>query len=70
VPKDAVQKDGGKDIAWVVRDGKVERRAVTVSNTSGGEVTLSAGLSSGETVVLNPPEKLTDGTAVTVETTR
>jgi len=70
VPKEAVQKDGGKDIAWVVREGKVERRAVTVSNTSSSEVTLSAGLSSGEIVVLNPPEKLTDGTAVTVETTR
>ncbi len=70
IPKNAVQKDGGKDIAWVVRDGKVERRAVTVADTRDSEVFLSAGLASGEIVVINPPEKLTDGTAVAVETTR
>ncbi len=70
VPKVAVRKDGGRDIAWVVRDGRVERRAVTVANTSNDEITLSAGLASGENVVLNPSEKLTDGIAVKVETTR
>lgn len=70
VPKDAVQKDNGRDVAWVVQDGKVERRAVTVLNSSGNEITLTAGLSQGETVVLNPPSTLTDGTAVTVENPR
>ena len=35
VPKDAIRKSGGRDIAWVVRDGKVERRAVTVSAIDG-----------------------------------
>ena len=70
VPKEAVQKTGGRDVAWVVSDGKVERRAVTVASSSGGEITLSAGLAVGETVVLNPPDSLTDGAAVTVETSR
>lgn len=70
VPKEAVQKVGNRDIAWVVRDGKVERRAVTIANTSGAEINLSAGLSPGETVVLNPPANLTDGAAVTVENPR
>ena len=70
IPKEAVQKDGSRDVAWVVRDGRVERRAVTVANSTGNEVFLTAGLSSGETVVLNPSEKLTDGAAVTEEINR
>ena len=70
VPKAAVQKDNGNDVAWVVQDGKVERRAVSVANSSGDESILTAGLAQGETVVLNPPATLTDGTAVTVENPR
>jgi HlyD family secretion protein len=70
VPKEAVTKDGGRDVAWVVRDGKVERRAVTVADTKGTEVILTAGLSSGESVILNPPATLADGSAVTVENSR
>ena len=70
VPKEAVQKDNGRDVAWVVQGGKVERRAVTVANSSGNEITLTAGLASGETVVLNPPATLTDGATVTVENPR
>jgi HlyD family secretion protein len=71
VPKEAVQKDNGRDVAWVVQDGKVERRAVTVANSSNdGDITLTAGLAQGEAVVLNPPSTLTDGTAVTVENPR
>ncbi|MES2439089.1 MAG: efflux RND transporter periplasmic adaptor subunit [Verrucomicrobiota bacterium] len=70
VPKEAVGKDGGRDVAWVVRDGRVERRAVTVADTKGAEVILTAGLSSGESVVLNPPATLADGAAVTVENSR
>ena len=70
VSKEAVQKDNGGDVAWVVKDGRVERRAVTVSNVNGTTATLTAGLSQGETVILNPPSNLTDGAAVTVETTR
>lgn len=70
VPKEAVQNNNGRDVAWVVQDGKVERRAITVSNVNGTAATLTAGLSQGETVVLNPPSTLTDGAAVTVETPR
>ncbi len=70
VPKDAVTQAAGRDVAWVVKDGKVERRAVTVANSTGNESILTAGLAQGETVVLNPPSTLTDGTAVTVENRR
>ncbi|MEI6177166.1 MAG: efflux RND transporter periplasmic adaptor subunit, partial [Verrucomicrobiota bacterium] len=70
VPKSAVAVNAGRDVVWVVGNGKVERRAVTVVATFNDESTISAGLAAGESVVLDPSEKLTDGTAVTVETTR
>ena len=66
IPKEAVRKDNGRDIAWVVKDGKAERRAVTMGSGN----TIAAGLSSGESVILNPSEKLTDGTVVTVDNSR
>ncbi len=69
VPKAALQASAGRDIACVVKDGKAERRAVTVAHSNGAEVTLSAGLVAGEAVVLNPPATLTDGAAVTVTVT-
>ena len=47
--------------SWVVRDGRVERRAVTVAQTNGDESTIAAGLNGGEKVVVNPPPGLADG---------
>lgn len=70
VPKAAIAKDKGRDVAWVVQAGKVERRAVTIARAGDQETTLSAGLSSGETVVLDPPSTLTDGAPVTLDNPR
>ncbi|KAB2639556.1 MAG: efflux RND transporter periplasmic adaptor subunit [Verrucomicrobia bacterium] len=70
VPKEALQSVNGRDIAWVVSNGKAQRRAVTVAGANASQVTLSAGLAQGETVVLNPPATLSDGSAVTIQTTR
>jgi RND family efflux transporter MFP subunit len=70
VPREAVRRIDGNDVVWVVRDGKAERRAVTVADSNNGAAAVTAGLSNGETVVLNAPPDLTDGAAVTVENTR
>lgn len=64
IPKSAVDDDGGRSVVWVVRDGKVERRAVNVSQTTGDESTVTAGLSDGETIVVSTTAKLSDGTKV------
>jgi RND family efflux transporter MFP subunit len=64
IPKAAVVQSGGRDIAWVVKDGRVERRAVTVAESGTDEWNVGAGLAAGETVVVSPPADLTDGTAV------
>jgi len=63
VPKAAVRQRDGQDVVWIVRDGRVERRAVTVGAARGDEVLLAAGVSAGERVVVEPPDSLADGAA-------
>ncbi len=64
VPKSAIQNRDGRDVVWVVRDGRVERRAITIAQTNGDESTISAGLSGGERVVVNLPAGLADGAKI------
>jgi RND family efflux transporter MFP subunit len=64
IPKGAVQSQDGRDIVFVVQNGRAERRAVTVTDTQGDDSVLSAGVSAGENVIVDPPAGLTDGTAV------
>lgn len=64
VPKAALQEQNGRDVVWVAQNGRVERRAVTVSQVIGEEAELSAGLSGGERVVVNRPVGLADGSPV------
>lgn len=64
-PKAAVQRVDGKDIVWVIRGDRAERRAVTVSDTLGDEATIAAGLSGGESVVIQTSQSLMDGARVT-----
>jgi RND family efflux transporter MFP subunit len=67
VPARAVQRVGGRDVVWVVRDGKVERRAVTVGSKEEDSVTLAAGVSGGERVVISALAELAEGVFVKEE---
>jgi RND family efflux transporter MFP subunit len=67
VPKDAVQSDGDDRFVFVVRDGRLERRAVGVGRERAGDIEVSAGLRRGELVVVRPDDKLRDGMRVTVK---
>ena len=64
VPKTAVRRLDGRDIAWVVDNGRAERRAVTVSLTTGDETTLAAGVAGGERVIIESPAELTESALV------
>ncbi|HEX5042765.1 MAG TPA: efflux RND transporter periplasmic adaptor subunit [Candidatus Polarisedimenticolaceae bacterium] len=64
VPAAAVMERDGAHHLFVVRDGRVERRAVSVVRTGGEEAEIDAGVSEGEKVVLRPPAKLKDGDRV------
>jgi HlyD family secretion protein len=67
IPKVAVRKDGDRDVVLVVKDGKVERRAVGLGSTTGDDVTVLSGLSGGEQVVIEGPADLKDGAAVSIK---
>lgn len=61
IPKSALRQRDGRDIVWVVRDGRAERRAITAGPVRGDEVDITAGLNGGEKIVVDPPDNLADG---------
>jgi len=65
IPKSALRERDGRDIVWVVRGERAERRAVTLGTTRDNEVTIAAGLNGGEKVVVEGAESLVDGSKVT-----
>ena len=48
VPADAIRQDGGKDVVFLVRDGRAERRAVTLGGSLGDSRQVQAGVSAGD----------------------
>jgi RND family efflux transporter MFP subunit len=67
VPAGALRDENGKRIVFLVKDEKLERRAVTVGNARGGETEILAGLVAGDTVVVKGPADLHDGEAVQIK---
>jgi len=70
VPKSSVQRDQGQTRVFVVRDGKVQARTVTLGLEHGEQVQAATGVTPGESVVTVGLEKLVDGDKVTVVDTR
>jgi RND family efflux transporter MFP subunit len=68
VPRAALRADAGRDVVFVVKSDRVERRAVTVGGAPDGEtVEVVAGLGPGEQVVTDGPADLADGDRVKVQ---
>ena len=65
VPAGAVRKDGNEDVVFVVKDRRAGRRAVTAGAGSGDARVVLAGLSAGESVIVDAPADLKDGALVT-----
>jgi RND family efflux transporter MFP subunit len=61
VPTVAIQRDGGETFVWIVNDGRVERRAVTIGPESEGNTEVLAGVTSGEELVSPVVPGLEDG---------
>ena len=67
IPPDAVRDDNSKKVVFIVRDGRVERRAVTTGGTRGADLEILAGLKAGDSVVVKGPANLRDGEAVEIK---
>jgi RND family efflux transporter MFP subunit len=66
VPKGAIRTDAGNSYVFLVRDGKVERRAVSVGIDRGTDVAILAGVSPGDSLVVKGPENLRNGDKVEI----
>jgi RND family efflux transporter MFP subunit len=64
VPAGAVRQDEGKDIVYLLRDGRAERRAVSLGGALGDDRQVLAGVSPGDELIIDAPETLKDGDAV------
>jgi RND family efflux transporter MFP subunit len=64
VPRTAVRTRDGHEVVFVAHDGRALQRAVNVAVKNGDEYSLSAGVAGGETVIVEGPEDLADGTPI------
>jgi RND family efflux transporter MFP subunit len=67
VPKDAVITKGGKPTVFQIEDNKARALTVVTGADLRGQIIVKQGLSGGETLVTNPPQKLKDGDNVKVK---
>jgi RND family efflux transporter MFP subunit len=66
IPKTAVRSDSAASFVFLVRDGKLERRAVSLGMDRGTDVAVLAGLTPGDSLVVRGPESLRDGDKVEI----
>lgn len=67
IPAAAVRTTNGTSHVFVVRQGTVERRAIQTGGTDGDRLEVTAGLTSGERVVVSPPAELAEGALILVK---
>ncbi len=67
IPKDAVLSRDGKPTVFEIEDNKARALTVVTGADLHGQIIVKEGLSGGETLVTNPPQKLKDGDAVKVK---
>ena len=64
VPEESVFNEQGQDFVFVVTDGKLAKRQVTIGLRNNDSVEITGGLKAGEEVVREPDNTLVEGTKV------
>ena len=67
IPRAAVRNESGSSIVFLVKEGKLERRAVSLAGDRGSDVEVLAGITPGDTLVVHGPETLREGQAVEIK---
>jgi RND family efflux transporter MFP subunit len=67
VPSTAVRTADGRSVVFVLKDDRVERRAISVGAAVGDQVEVLSGVSVGERIVAEGPPTLKDGDKVKVQ---
>jgi RND family efflux transporter MFP subunit len=66
IPKGAVRSDANASFVFLVRDGRVQRRAVSLGVDRGTDVAILAGVTPGDSLVVKGPESLHDGDKIEI----
>jgi len=64
VPTAALRREGTTDTVFVLKDGKAQRRTVTLGGAFGNSRQVESGVSPGEAVIVDAPAELKDDAAV------
>ena len=64
IPSTALKSDGGASFVWLVRDGRLAKRPVTVGPVSGGFLEVRSGLSGGEQLLVGGADDPKEGMRV------
>ncbi|HEU4516887.1 MAG TPA: efflux RND transporter periplasmic adaptor subunit [Steroidobacteraceae bacterium] len=64
VPVAAIRQDDGKDVVFLMREGRAERRAISLGGTLGDDRQVRAGVSAGDAVIVEAPATIKDGDVV------
>lgn len=67
VPKAAVRTADGRKIVFVLKQDRIERRAVSVGLEQGDQIEVVSGVTAGERVVVDGPQTLKDGDKVKIQ---
>ncbi len=67
LPNEALHDDGGKKIVFLLKNEKLERRAVSVGNPQGAQTEILSGIVAGDAVVVKGPANMQDGQAVQIK---
>ena len=67
VPQKAIRQDSSSKYVFLVKNGVLERRAVTLGSERGSDVEILAGLQPDQAVVVAGPDSLRDGQAVQIK---
>jgi hypothetical protein len=59
-----LRREGDKDTLFVLKDGKAQRRTVTLGGVFGNSRQVESGVSPGEAVIVDAPAELADDAAV------
>jgi RND family efflux transporter MFP subunit len=64
VPASALRREGDKDVLFVLKDRKAQRRTVTLGGVFGNSRQVESGVSPGEAVIVDAPAELQDDATV------
>ncbi len=67
IPQAAVRDIDGKKVVFLVRENRLERRAVALGGNRGTDIEVMAGVNQGDTVLVKGPDGLREGQRVKIK---